>query len=192
MDDYDDIWGEIKCKVSLIDEMERNGLTLIKSGRRLKCVCPFHSDSDPSMIINIEGDIETYKCFGCAKKGSVIDFIMDYRKISLSGALDYFKNNYNLIYAKDIDLSTLINTPKAKKRRENIIGYMFCFSKIIREFIQKSETPREDFMKLKQIIILADEACYLSNLEYVKKTLDMVKKSIKDIKIMRELIKKEC
>jgi hypothetical protein len=38
-----------------------------------KCVCPFHEDKDPSLILN--DNQNTFHCFGCHIKGDIVEFI---------------------------------------------------------------------------------------------------------------------
>lgn len=52
-------------------------LELKQSGRNYKCLCPFHNDSEPSMILtdNYKGSGFTrWHCFVCGEGGDVIDF----------------------------------------------------------------------------------------------------------------------
>lgn len=43
------------------------------SGKVAMILCPYHGDTDPSMKINFDRD--SFFCFGCNKKGNIIDFI---------------------------------------------------------------------------------------------------------------------
>ncbi|MEL6828556.1 MAG: CHC2 zinc finger domain-containing protein, partial [Pseudomonadota bacterium] len=49
-----------------------------KSGTQLRCLCPFHEDTNPSLSITLVATEKalpnTYSCFGCGNKGSIIDF----------------------------------------------------------------------------------------------------------------------
>jgi len=38
-----------------------------------RCVCPFHQDKDPSLILN--NKLNTFHCFGCHAKGDIVEFI---------------------------------------------------------------------------------------------------------------------
>lgn len=49
-------------------------LKVEKSGDRHRALCPFHKDSKPSMYIRDDG---SFYCFGCHKKGSVFNFLME-------------------------------------------------------------------------------------------------------------------
>ncbi len=82
-------------------------------------LCPFHDDHNPSLSVTREG---YFKCFGCNKRGSVIDLCMkvwdtDFKGVmhelskragiepnvteqKITGRYDYHDNNGNLLYWK--------------------------------------------------------------------------------------------
>ena len=59
-------------------------LKVEKSGDRYRALCPFHKDSKPSMHIRDDG---SFYCFGCHKKGSVFNFLMEQNGVSFSDAV---------------------------------------------------------------------------------------------------------
>lgn len=177
---YEDIWEEIKSKVSLIDEMEKHGLHLISmsSGKRMKTACPFHAERNPSMIINLNGEVETYKCFGCGVHGSVIDYIMFAERTTLKGALKYFKDNYFLDYAKNsFSLEELMSKEKRKYFKINKFSHMLKISRKIRPFLNHSSSLQKDINALKYLLIIYDEAVELGHL----KKMNIYKKQIEEI-----------
>lgn len=75
---------EIRNKNDIVDVMS-NYLSLIKKGKNYVCLCPFHNDTNPSMVVSQEKQI--YKCFSCDAGGNVISFVQNYEKISFVEAL---------------------------------------------------------------------------------------------------------
>ena len=67
------------------------GFELHKHGSDLKILCPFHDDKNPSLIITPEKNL--WHCMACDEGGSVIDFIMKYRKLSFLEAVSELKIN---------------------------------------------------------------------------------------------------
>jgi DNA primase len=61
-------------------------LTLRPSGRVFKAVCPFHSDSRPSL--QIDPNFQNFRCWSCGKFGSVFDFVMGMEKVEFREALE--------------------------------------------------------------------------------------------------------
>jgi len=75
---------EIKTRLNIADVIGKR-VTLKKAGRNFKALCPFHSEKTPSFIVSPER--QTFKCFGCGKGGSVIDFVMEYEHVDFAEAL---------------------------------------------------------------------------------------------------------
>jgi len=186
---YEDIWEEIKNKVSLVEEMEKHGLNLLYSanGRRVKVACPFHNERNPSLIININTDVQTYKCFGCGEKGSVIDYIMFAEYTSLKGALNYFKNNYALEYAKkDFSIEELMNKEKRKHFNIAKTSYMLKMSRMVRPFLKYSENYKHSLTLLKDSLILFDESVELGSVKYMERYIYQVNKIIQARKTLED------
>jgi len=60
-------------------------IPLTPTGRNFKGICPFHNDSNPSMMVS--PDKQIYKCFSCGASGNVFTFIMNYEKVSFIEAV---------------------------------------------------------------------------------------------------------
>ncbi|MCY3859774.1 MAG: DNA primase [Gammaproteobacteria bacterium] len=59
-------------------------LKVEKSGDRHRALCPFHKDSKPSMYIRDDG---SFYCFGCHKKGSIFNFLMEQNGVNFPDAV---------------------------------------------------------------------------------------------------------
>ena len=59
-------------------------LKLNLRGDRHYGVCPFHQDSKPSLLVRRDG---SFYCFGCHKKGSVFNFVMELRSATFPEAV---------------------------------------------------------------------------------------------------------
>lgn len=75
---------EIKNANDIVDVLS-NYVSLIKKGKNYTCICPFHNDTNPSMVVSQEKQI--YKCFSCDAGGNVITFVQNFEKISFVEAL---------------------------------------------------------------------------------------------------------
>jgi DNA primase len=60
-------------------------IPLKRSGSNYKGVCPFHNDTNPSMMVSEPKQI--FKCFACGKAGNVYTFVQDYEKVSFMEAV---------------------------------------------------------------------------------------------------------
>jgi DNA primase len=57
-------------------------------------LCPFHGEKTPSFTVSPSKGI--YKCFGCAKAGNAVGFIMDHEQLSYPDALRYLAKKYQI------------------------------------------------------------------------------------------------
>lgn len=76
---------EVKARTNIVDVIGGR-ITLKKAGRHFKALCPFHSEKTPSFIVSPERAV--WKCFGCGRGGSVIDFVMEYEHVDFVEALE--------------------------------------------------------------------------------------------------------
>jgi len=68
--------------VDLISEY----VSLIKKGREMVGVCPFHDDHSPSM--NVSESKQIFKCFACGAGGNVFSFVMLHEQLSYPQAIE--------------------------------------------------------------------------------------------------------
>lgn len=66
-------------------------LKIKKIGNNYKTLCPFHKEKTESFFISQKK--QKYYCFGCQKNGNVINFLMEYNKISFLDAINILSHN---------------------------------------------------------------------------------------------------
>lgn len=76
----------IKERVSFA-EIASEYVELRRSGRQLTGRCPFHSEKTPSFFVREEEG--SYHCFGCGKRGSVFNFVMELKGLSFPEAVRF-------------------------------------------------------------------------------------------------------
>ncbi len=64
---------EIKRRLSIVDIISQR-VSLKKSGKNFKGLCPFHGEKSPSFYV--WPDSESYYCFGCKENGDAFNFLM--------------------------------------------------------------------------------------------------------------------
>src|ERR1043165_2439923 len=69
-------------------------VTLKKRGANLLGLCPFHNEKTPSFNVNPSRNI--YKCFGCGKGGTSVNFIMEHEHLTYPDALRYLAKKYSI------------------------------------------------------------------------------------------------
>jgi DNA primase len=62
-----------------------NYIPVTRSGANFKAVCPFHSDTHPSLMINDSKKI--YKCFACGASGDHVTFVEEYKNLDFKEAI---------------------------------------------------------------------------------------------------------
>jgi len=77
-----------------IVEVVQDFVSLRKRGVNYIGLCPFHNEKTPSFSVSQTKGI--YKCFGCGKGGSSVNFIMEHENLSYSEALHYLARKYNI------------------------------------------------------------------------------------------------
>ncbi len=69
-------------------------VSLKKKGANWMACCPFHQEKTPSFSVNPAKDI--YYCFGCAKGGSVFNFVMEIERVSFPEAIKIVAEKANV------------------------------------------------------------------------------------------------
>ncbi|HSH67634.1 MAG TPA: CHC2 zinc finger domain-containing protein, partial [Bacteroidia bacterium] len=77
-----------------VEEVVGDYVTLKKRGVNLIGLCPFHDEKTPSFYVSPTKGI--YKCFGCAKGGNAVNFIMEKEQMSYPDALRHLAKKYNI------------------------------------------------------------------------------------------------
>ena len=91
-------------------------LPLIKQGKNYKAVCPFHDDTNPSLVVSPEKQF--FKCFVCGTSGTAISFVQKYEKISYWEAI---KKVCGIINYHPEGLESIAKPKKVDERKETLI-----------------------------------------------------------------------
>lgn len=76
---------EVAERLSILDVVSPV-VSLQKSGKSYKGLCPFHPDKNPSLVVN--PDRNTFYCFGCGAGGDIYSFFMRIHRLSFPQALE--------------------------------------------------------------------------------------------------------
>ena len=69
-------------------------ITLNRSGKNYKGLCPFHHEKTPSFIVSSEKQM--FHCFGCGQGGNVFSFLMKYENLSFPEAVLSVAKRYGI------------------------------------------------------------------------------------------------
>ncbi len=75
---------EVKAHNDIVDVISKY-VSLKKSGKNYKGLCPFHKEKTPSFIVSEEKQF--FHCFGCSESGDVITFIMKMENLDFPSAV---------------------------------------------------------------------------------------------------------
>ncbi|WP_406616125.1 DNA primase [Mycoplasmopsis hyopharyngis] len=121
-----------------IEKIISEFLPIQKFGRNFRAICPFHSDTNPSLSIDVNKQI--FKCFVCSTGGNVISFVSKYKKYSFLDSIKFLSEKINL----DIDFTEYDN-PANNKYNEEQLSTLEILDKINSYFIFQFEIlPLDD------------------------------------------------
>jgi len=81
----------IKREVDLVGLVRERGIELTKKGADFVGLCPFHPDTQPSLVITPSKNL--FHCLGCGRGGSNLDFVMEHDQVSFRHALSKLGGN---------------------------------------------------------------------------------------------------
>lgn len=129
----ENIFTEVKNRLSIKDVIEHYSAALFNKGN--KCHCPFPDHQDvKSPSLSILKDNNTFRCFGCDKCGSVVDFVMMYKGVDKIQAVCMLNENFNLG----------LNLKDQSKKKFDINKYLLACEKNISQtdyFIKRGLIP---------------------------------------------------
>jgi len=85
--------SEIRDRSSIL-EVVSDYVTLKKTGRNHRGLCPFHSEKTPSFMVNEQKQI--FHCFGCGEGGDVFTFLMKAGHFSFPQAVEELAKRYGV------------------------------------------------------------------------------------------------
>lgn len=77
-----------------IEEVVGDFVSLKKRGANLWGNCPFHNEKTPSFSVSPAKGI--FKCFGCGKAGTAVNFVMEVEKITFPEAIRFLARKYQI------------------------------------------------------------------------------------------------
>ena len=79
----------IREKADIVDIVSHY-IPVEKHNNSYRAVCPFHDDHNPSM--NLNPNMQIYKCFVCGAGGNVFSFVQNYEHVSFVQAVETVAN----------------------------------------------------------------------------------------------------
>lgn len=110
-----------------IEDVVSDFVELKKRGSNLLGLCPFHDEKTPSFTVSPSKNI--YKCFGCGRGGSPVNFVMEHEQLSYPETLRYLADKYDIDIVEDALDDAAI---EKKETRESL----YIVNKLVSEYFQ--------------------------------------------------------
>jgi len=159
------LYSLIKKRINLAEFIESEigcDLCWINEDVSAKLICPMpdHKDSNASFHVNKYEDsgVWVYHCFGCGKKGTIIDFCEQYYNLNNSfEAVVWICNKFGFKESKDLvidglkDVKKRINIQK-KIEYENMVVSNSCRMLLRKDFEHNSKFVAKAYSRLNRAI----------------------------------------
>lgn len=121
---------EVKRKIDIVT-FTGSFVSLKKSGRNFKGLCPFHQEKTPSFVVS--PDRQIWHCFGaCQEGGDIIKFLMKWENITFIEALR------DLAEKAGVSLRNIRFEDKLWQRKERMIGLNSLAAEFFEYVLQKT------------------------------------------------------
>lgn len=117
-----------------IEDVVGDFVRLRRRGSNYVGLCPFHNEKTPSFNVNPARNI--YKCFGCGKAGSSVNFIMEHERLSYPEALRWLAKKYSIEIEETFSESDKEYEEQQKQKESLLVLHEFAqkyFSKMLFE-----------------------------------------------------------
>lgn len=85
----------VRSSVSIIEYLQKQGVSFKQSGVNFTALCPLHSERSPSFHVNSAAN--TFHCFGCGAGGDIIHLVQQMESLSFVGALQYLAEEAGIV-----------------------------------------------------------------------------------------------
>ncbi len=141
----DDAVAAVKARLDIVDVLS-GYVRLTRSGREYKALCPFHSESTPSLTVSQERQV--WYCFGCQEGGDMFRFVERIEQIGFGQALEL------LAERAGVEIERTPGTRKGEKTRlRELCGRASAYFEHVlwstpagqrgRELLEEREVPTE-------------------------------------------------
>lgn len=128
--------SDIKLRLP-IDTLVGEYCQLHKKGRQLKCVCPFHNDTNPSMLISPEKGIAY--CFACSSGGDIFSFYQKIEGVDFPQALKDLAEKAGVELPKEDTKVPRVSKDEKTRLRECIAAAVTFFTQQLQTSVLAKE-----------------------------------------------------
>lgn len=125
---------EIRERCDLVEVISAH-VSLRKSGRTLKGLCPFHNEKTPSF--HVDPERQTWKCFGCGEYGDVFSFVQKIDNQTFPEAVELLAKKFGITIERS-ERAAREYSEKERILRANNLACLF-----FRSMLEKSAKAKE-------------------------------------------------
>lgn len=118
---------------------------IVRKGRAIKALCPFHNEKTPSFSIDDARGI--YHCFGCNASGDHFSFIMQTKNMEFLEACEYLADKTGIILPKNTDNNFQNNSRLIELLEKSCLWYQEqlqrSFGESARNYLEKRQIKKE-------------------------------------------------
>lgn len=94
---------------------EALGIAVVRRGANIRCLCPFHDDNDPSLVLYDNWDARPphHHCFVCGADGDIFDMVRHVKNVSFGDAAEWLRSAFGLPQNKRRRSSSNSSTERA-------------------------------------------------------------------------------
>ncbi len=168
-------------KANELSEVISEHINIQKQGKNFVAICPFHSDTSPSL--NISKDKQIFKCFSCGAGGNVISFLQRYKNITFLETLKELAQRAN------IDSSEITIVKKIINYSDEVLKIFEINEEILNFFKYNIQNELEDIKDYLKKRALDQKQIDIFDIGYVNKVSPIVtflqKKGFSDSDIIK-------
>ena len=180
--------NELKQAIDLVALIQSRGIKLTKHGSKdLKGLCPFHNDTNPSLIVSPHKNL--WNCPACGKGGDCIRFVQEHDGVSFRHAVELLMNGHIVDSSDRVKQATV---PKLPAPVELDVDDHKQLIRVIDYYHERllQTTPARNYLEKRGIF--SPEAVKTFKLGYADRTLGLrlPNKNRKNGKVLREQLRK--
>ena len=120
--EFSNFINEVKSSVDIVDVVSEY-VSLKKTGKNHKALCPFHEEKTPSFTVNPANQF--FHCFGCDKGGDVYNFLIEIENITFYESLKLLAERAGLEVPNQSSYTRRLNKKREKLFELNKLAARF-------------------------------------------------------------------
>lgn len=120
MNTYREYTQYLLDQIPIESVVEKFGRPVVRAGKEKKCLCFFHNDTRPSMILYKS---RQYHCYSCGAHGNIFTLVQTQKNIDFKGAVEWLEEEFP--YVKDERPKSARKQPGKQDKPE--VPYLLAF-----------------------------------------------------------------